>query len=401
MQIVPAANNLNIEFGPDTWRLVNTELSTPTTLLEATPEGMVTHPVFRAARSLPGATVAPAQIMRVMLGWAPESQAWRLGMLLVDVPASTFDTTQMQWCELAAWPDAIFTHQIDEVRLSGQALARLINRPFQFVERPGESRVPIFSPSAASPPATSATDIDNGTEIPDNPETEEEPVLPEIELLNPPIRFSDWRFTRISSGLRWQRVRTWWAINIGRLTLFVVLGVLFFVLSIGSQTRGLAQVEPADLPDIGLLIGGVMILSLLHTLWQLLSATAVVIDQFQREVYGQGLIFRFIHWRVPFDHIEYVLISQSPPNAQGRRRREDPMRIAQDVWIHVYDGTEFHEVVNLGNVEGLSWTWDLVRTHGHAHVRRRLQLVQYDTPAHHAAQQIANLIDVPVYLDLV
>lgn len=417
MEAISAAHYLRIEFESSVWRLISTELDSPTTLLEATPEGLITHPVFRAARSLPNSTLSPAQIVRVMLGYAPESQAWRLGMLLIDNSATKLDTTQMQWCELAAWPDESFTIQVDNARLAGQALARLINRPFQFVESNAASRVRVFSRQstpvdlAESPASPAATIAALAVETPAHEDLEESaaiaepsveaPIIPDIHPLSLPLQFMGWRLTRISSGIRWRRMRGWWVVNLIRLTGLAILSVLFLVLGIGSKTRGLAEVEPERLPDAGLLIGVVLLLSLMVAIWRLLRENATFVDTLNREVYAQGLVLPFVHWRVPFDKIEYVLITQSSPRAQGRRRRTDPMRIAQEVWLHVFDGNDFYEMVDLETVEGQSWVWDTVRTHSHSQVRRGLQLAHYDTPAHHAAQQIAEMINVPVYLDLI
>jgi hypothetical protein len=77
------------------------------------------------------------------------------------------------------------------------------------------------------------------------------------------------------------------------------------------------------------------------------------------------------------------------------------MRIGQDVWLHVFDGEKFYLLSVLVGVEGKSWVWEIVRQHAHHPIRRRLQLAEYDTPAHHAALQIADRIGVPTYVDLV
>jgi hypothetical protein len=133
----------------------------------------------------------------------------------------------------------------------------------------------------------------------------------------------------------------------------------------------------------------------------MLSASAVVVDTLDRTIYNKGLVLPFINWRLTFDNLEYLLISQTPPQPQGRRRRTDPMGIAQEIWIHAFDGKNFFLIADLDTVEGKSWVWDAVRKHSHSHVRRGLQLAQYDTSAHHAALQIAEQIGVPIYLDLV
>ena len=405
MEAIPAANHVHIEFEVDAWRLISTELDSPTTLVEATPEGLVAHPVFRAARSLPSASISPIQVTRIMLGWAPESQAWRLGMLLSDGAQSTLDTTQMQWCELAEWPQVMYPYQLDNAKIAGQALARLINRPFQIVEPNGATRVPVFSTAVEQSTPIELEPNDDET-IPDTTtgKVESEPTpqfIPEIESIPLPIRFSGWRLTRTASGLRFRRVKSWWTVTLVRLTVIFTLCVLFLILSIGSRERGLATVEPEQLPDIGLVIGGILLIFLLATIWDIFTEKSVIIDTFQREVYSQGLILPFVQWRIPFDRIQYVLLTQSPVKAQGRRKHSDPMQISQEVWLHVFDGTNFHEIADLGSVEGQSWMWDIIRTHHHTHVRRHIQLSHYDTSGHHAGQQIAQLIGVPIYMDFV
>jgi hypothetical protein len=398
------------------------------------------------ARALPAATVSPAQIMRVVLGWAPESHAWRLGMLLLDGAASKYDTTQMKWCELAEWQSEGAVEDIMYAKHAGQLLARLINRPFQYIEPNTQSRVAVFAASRKSVPPTLADtqsdsdantmgdsshdshagymdmsastasntpltatatssdlndDYDENGEVLSVDEHDEELNLPEIEPLTLPIQINHWKLSRAASGLRWQRVRSWWSINLGRLLLYGLLCILFLLLGIGSQTRGLADVEPTWLPLAGLGVGIILFGNLIRTIWGMLSASAVVIDTLDRTIYNKGLVLRFINWRLSFDNLEYLLITQTPPQPQGRRRRTDPMGIAQEVWIHAFDGENFFLIADLSTVEGKSWVWDAVRKHNRSHVRRGLQLAQYDTSAHHAALQLAEQIGVPIYLDLV
>lgn len=407
MQAIPAANDLSIEFDAESWRLVSHELATETRLVEATSEGLVAHPVFRAARALSGATIAPAQVVRVMLGWAPESAAWRLGILLNDGSNNLMDTTQMQWCELASWPGEPAEQDPQNLRYAGQALARLLNRPFQLVPPNTVSRVPALDQSS------------EGIDIQDIPDDYQEQtpervqvtngqsavnmrhLVPEVELANLPIQVSDWRLMPTATGVEWERLRQWWVYNSLRIGLVFALSVLFLVLSIGSLTRGIAAVEPTWLPNLGVAIGLILILSLLQSVWQIVNARRVAVDGFRREIYERGALVPFVNWRVPFERVSYVLITQTPPRPMGRRQHAEPMHTSQDVWLHVYDGEAFYLVMNFEDVNGRSWDWATVRTHHRTHVRRNLQLAQYDTPAHHAARQIADIIGVPVYLDLV
>ena len=76
------------------------------------------------------------------------------------------------------------------------------------------------------------------------------------------------------------------------------------------------------------------------------------------------------------------------------------MPITQHVWLHLYDGDTFRELVALDEVEGRSHAWDTVRSRQRKEGRRALDLARDDTPAHHAAQFIAETIGSTVWLDI-
>ena len=139
--------------------------------------------------------------------------------------------------------------------------------------------------------------------------------------------------------------------------------------------------------------------SLIITLWRMFNATSIVVDTHKKEIYNKGLVLPFINWRVPFSQVEYVLISQTAPQTQGRRSKTDAMKISVDTWIHVFDGQQFHLIADLEGVEGRSHVWEMVKQHMQNPNRRPLQLAEYDTPAHQAAVQIANRLGVPVYIE--
>lgn len=398
---ISADNHLTIQFSADNWQLMSTELATPTTLIRATPEGLIAHPYFAEVRDLPSATLAPAQIARVVLGWAPESAAWRLGLLLMDSNATKVDTLSMQWCELAAWSDPELA---TNVKPACQALARMVNRPFQLIEPDGETRVPAFSRmntahqsefslSAAEPVAETAS-VNALHTVP----AEDYPVIP---LMSLPIETDRWKLEHTADGVQWQRRSNWWMSYAGRIVIYTGVATLFILLGIGTQNNGFADVEPAWLPRVGLVIAGIIFLIIGWTVWQILSTSQVVIDTFKQEVYEKSVVLPFINWVVPFSEIDYVVLSQTQARPQGRRQRTDPMNIAQDVWIHIAQGDKFYEVVDLGNIEGRSLMWDNVRQHHHSAIRRSIELAEYDTPAHHAATHIAERVNVPFYLDII
>jgi hypothetical protein len=105
-------------------------------------------------------------------------------------------------------------------------------------------------------------------------------------------------------------------------------------------------------------------------------------------------------WRVPFSAISYVLISQTPPQGQGRKHAGDPVTTLQDVWIHLYDGQRFRPVVALEHVEGRCHDWDTARAVIKTPGRRPVKLARYDTPAHHAALVMGRALDTEVWLDI-
>ena len=106
------------------------------------------------------------------------------------------------------------------------------------------------------------------------------------------------------------------------------------------------------------------------------------------------------YWRVPFDTAAYVLISQTPAQPQGRPSPDEPVRTEQAVWIHLYDGRRFWPIVALENVEGRCRDWDNARHALKTSGRRPLVLAHYDTPAHHAAQVMAQALGVDLWLDV-
>ena len=398
---ISADNHLNIQFSIDNWQLISTELTTPTTLITATPEGLITHPYFAEVRTLPSATLAPAQVARVVLGWAPETSAWRLGLLLIDSNATKMDTLSMQWCELAVWADP---ELMENTKHACQALARVINRPFQLIEPDGETRVPAFARMSSAPRSefslsnTVAEDVPQPSDELNEVLAEDYPVVP---LMSLPLETLRWNLNLNADGVYWKRRSNWWLSYVGRILIYAVVAILFVLLGVGTQNNGFASVEPGWLPRIGLVIAGIIFLAILWTISQILRTSEVVVDTHKKEIYERSVLLPFVNWTVSFDKIDYVVLSQTQARPQGRRQRTDPMNIAQDVWLHIAQGDAFHEMVALGNVEGRSLMWDNVRRHHHNAIRRSVHLAEYDTPAHHAAFHIAERIGVPVYLDII
>jgi hypothetical protein len=89
-ETIHAAHNLTIQIDPVAWRLYN-GAQTPTALFEAQQDHIHCLPAFARARQIPrGGSLIPADIARVVLGWAPESHNWHLGLMLAAQPETDF-----------------------------------------------------------------------------------------------------------------------------------------------------------------------------------------------------------------------------------------------------------------------------------------------------------------------
>ncbi|MBN1202928.1 MAG: hypothetical protein JXJ20_13850 [Anaerolineae bacterium] len=398
MEIISAAHNLTIQLSPTTWRLLNgsqdlDELDILPPLMEAQQTGIACSPAFTRARQLPGnGQLVPADVARVVVGWAPESQNWHLGLLLSATPETGY---KMRWCGLASWPSSHAGEHLTSAKLAGQSLARIIDRPFHLI--PAE-REPVNNLSATQPlqvtTRMSALGLSAQTAPPVMPQA------PDIALQTPPFEFEDWCMVEVPRGFVWQRQSQWLIGGLVRALIFGVLAVLFLVLGIGVQTSRLATVTPEWLPWVGIVVSILLIITTVHTFFMLARVGDVIIDVTLREVRRQNRFSPKVQWRLPFDSIAYLVISQTPARAQGRPKRNQPMRTAQDVWLHMYDGQRFWQIAALGRVEGQCHVWSAVRMAQKQRGRRPLELAHYDTPAHHAAQVTAHAIGTGLWLDI-
>lgn len=380
---IPAAHNLAIEIGPDTWRLINGTRPPdgPAALVEATSQGLRYSPAFARARRLPPeGRLTPPDIVRVVVGWAPETQSWHLGLLLATLPAGG---TPWRWCGLASWPgDVQHEHEAD-ARRAAQALARLLDRPLHVVAPPRTAAQPDVRRSVA--PAASPLRA---------------PVRAEPALRTPPLHFDEWSFVAYRHGLAWRRRSGWVLAAFVRSVGLMGMALVFLLLGVGTLASGLAAVNPAWLPWLGLGVAVVLAVTAVRTFWHMITATEVVLDMTAREVRARGRLTGSTRWRVPFERVAYVLVSQTAPRPQGRKGKDGPMRVTQEVWIHLADGEHFWPVVALGPLEGTSEQWDEVRARLKQAGRRRVRLSELDTPAHHAAIHMARALGTQLWWDI-
>jgi hypothetical protein len=181
---------------------------------------------------------------------------------------------------------------------------------------------------------------------------------------------------------------------------FLALVGLYLIMSIGAKTRGLAPINPSWLPWLGIVVAIFLTGIALRHFWRLLTVSDVIVDTTAAQVCRQGRFTGRVRWRVPFGAVRYVVVSQTPARAQDDPKPFHPARTIQDVWIHLFDGQRFWLVASLEEVEGLSRNWETVRAEQNRRGRRPLVLVEYDTPAHHAAQFMAHTLHCDVWLDI-
>jgi hypothetical protein len=324
-------------------------------------------------------------VARVVLGWAPESRNWHLGLMLAARPETNFHT---RWCGLASWPSGVAGEYMESAKRAGQVLARIIDRPFHLVPPAEPVRVAIDD----TQPLQATVQIEAASV--------REAALHAVQLKAPPLEFDEWTLVAVPRGLIWQRRGRWVMLSAARAIGLAVLSVLFLLLGIGAQTRGLADVKPSWLPWLGIAVAGALVAVAFANIGAMLAASDVMIDTARREVRRRSRLLGAVRWRLPFDSTAYVLVSQTPPRPEGHPRADEPMATAQEVWLHLYDGHRFWPVVELGRVEGRCQDWDNVRHRLKTPGRRALKLAYFDTPAHHAAQVMAQALNVDVWLDV-
>jgi hypothetical protein len=341
-------------------------------------------------RQLPAdGRLLPSDIARVVVGWAPESQNWHLGLFLAAQPESGYKT---RWCGLVSWPSGIPSLYSADAQVAGQRLAEILDRPYYLVAAPPEP-VDTLSPTQALQVTTPMPAL--------QPIVIEEIEEPDLEPQPQAIfEFDNWEMRPVSQGFLWHRRAKWRISMIIRAVGFAFAALLFMILGIGTRIADLAKVNPGWLPTIGLVVGIILGLLALQTLWAMLNAVDILFDLGRREVRARGPYSTFGQWRIPFDQIGYLVISQEPARPQGRSKKPDVMRTVQEVWLHLYNGERFIPVAELGRIEGQSHGWDTVRKLQKVKGRRRLRLSHYDTPAHHAALIIARAAGFEVWLDI-
>jgi len=376
-----AANNLTIQSDDSAWRLFNGRGDDSQPLVEAKPDGLSYGPVFAAARRLsPDGHLTPDQIAMVVVGWAVEDSSWHLGLMVTPEIAQARGG---RWCGLARWDD----YAGRDAEQAGAALAAALNKPFRYVP-------PVSAPT----PAEEAAEEPGAS--PDLHVVETPAAIPELELppvlpMALPIGVGEWVLEEHLQGMLLRRPQAWRTRTLIYGLLSIVLATIFALLSLGAKLSSYAPLQPDWLPLIGL---GIAVVMLGAGIWQLLTlarATSVLIDNRQRLV----RVMRGKRQTVvqsPYEGIEYLLISHILSRREAGSST-DPIaydRIWPEVWIHLYSPRRgFINVCYTSHTEGR------MRSGLSLDERRPLNLAEIDTPAHHAAHLIAEMIGVPAFVE--
>jgi len=389
VQSIPAANNLNIEADEFTWRLTNND-ATP--LVEANGDGIFYPTAFARARKLPEAGLRLADIEMIIVGW--EEKVWQLGLLL------TVEAAQGRggrWCGIVRWQDETASREAYSARTAGQLLAGVTGKPYQFVQPPvfeAEETMPVLVVQRR-PLDTSPTDAT--LTIPALPQA---PLLrlPDVAPLTLPLTVGDWSLREMKTGLSWTRSQRWRRETLLRGLFFVVLTAAFAYLTIGGLTTNFASVQPEWLPYVGLVVMILMALNALYRFGTLFAAGRVEFDRRNRMVRvfrrASGVVKQF-----PFEKIEYLLVS----TMLMRHRKVATLgtgyveQIALEGWLHLMrQKGDFMQVAHVTQAEGRAIRVPEIEP---TNSRVPLDTSQFDTPLHQAARAIADLIEVPAYVE--
>ncbi len=421
MPTIAASNNLTIQFENHVWSLQNGQGDSAPPIVQARQEGIAYRPAFATARHLPpDGHLAGDHITMVVVGWAVEDSSWHLGIMVTPEIAQSRGG---RWCGLARWNH----YDGESAEEAGRALAETLNKPFRLVPPP-EPEAETVEPepvaavdSAYSPtygqvygqtydqnPATADTIALSPVQYPTTPAPASLPEidsLPPVSLMPLPITVGDWTMDEDDSGLVWQRSHSWRNRQLVNGIFLLVLTVAFAALSIGAQFSVFAPPQPDWLPLVGFVLTALMLILSIRQFLVLTRAGVVLIDNQQRLVrlvrgYGRTRNGMMKASRTlvqsPYEGLDYVLVSHVLGRRDTGRRNAMNVydRVALEAWIHLFSPRRgFINVCYIHQAEGQMM-------HGHVFdVRRDLDLREINTPAHHAAMYVAEMIGIPVYVE--
>jgi membrane protein implicated in regulation of membrane protease activity len=378
MPNISAANNLTVQHDATRWRLYNGKADEGITLAAAEPGGLTYGAAFAEGRRLPtDGFLAAEEIVMVAVGWAEEDANWHLGLLLAPALAQARGG---RWCGLARWED----QDGDLAERAGQALAMLLSRPFRLV------------PPVEDAPLPAATTV-RGTGAPSVEAVADLPPAADAPLMPLPLELEEWTVQAGPHGLRIAQSEEWRRALLMRVALLAALVPVFALLSLGALTTRYASVSPEWLPYLGLGIAALLLASLVTQLLALLRGPVTQTDNGERILRQTARVGRRTLVQVPFEGVQYVLISHVINRRRAQKTVDEIGRVYAfwgEMWVHVYAPRKgFIEICHVTDMEGRA------REGIAFSARRALDFSEIDSPAHHAAAWLARDVDVPVYVE--
>jgi hypothetical protein len=311
MDRISAAGNLTIEVKPDSWKLIVNGNSQERVLVEASPgEPLRYIPTFAAKRRLPDTGKLPVEnIQRVVLGWSNDDESWHLGLLLTPDLASARGS---RWCEIARWPDPDVNVFSDIASQAGRTLARTIMCPFNLIE-------------------------------PQVQTTPKPVVMPPLRDL--PLEFDLWTLEKIQDSLQFTLAPRWNRSHLLRVVWYVLLVVVYVILSVTTLSGIIALPKPEFLPYLGLATAVLLVCIIIYTVYQLITqpdhitidGTSVSATHGSRE-----------RWRLDNVAIDSVYVSEIV-NRKGKKR----IVHHSELNLHLQDGSFFRLIDQPQSVDDL------------------------------------------------
>lgn len=295
MTNVSAADNLQIDYSPQTWQLRNGDQAP---MVYADANGLHYNERFASTRRLPPTgLLMPGQTLQVVAGYQGTDESWHLGVVL---DAELTETRGSRWCELAHWPDPDKTTFVETVQGAGRSLATVLNVPFRLLE------------SRSTP-----------TTVPAKPTTPPAP-LPDL-----PLKTGLWTLMRVNdvSGntgfvpqteqLVFVRSKTWANRQYRRMIWHTIWAIIYLWLSLVTlrgdtalPNAGTIVPDPHVLPYMGVVIAFGFVLSVFYHAYIIRTRpNMILIDPGNRAVSAwQGKNQRWIR---PVSGAESLYVSET------------------------------------------------------------------------------------------
>jgi len=281
---VSAADNLQIDYSPQTWQLRNGDQAP---MVYADANGLHYNERFASTRRLPSTGVlADGQALQVIAGYQRGDESWHLGVIL-DAPLT--ESRGSRWCELAHWPDPDTTTFVDVVQSAGRGLATVLNVPFRLVEpRSGDAAAPVR-------PSVSVTSVAPVVST---------PVVPSTPLPNLPLKAGLWTLQRADEvvpntgadkqedRLVFVRSKVWANRYYRRMIWHSIWAIIYLWVSLMTirgdtalPNAGTIVPDPHILPYMGVVIAFGFVLSVFYQAYRLRrDPNMIVVDPAQRTI---------------------------------------------------------------------------------------------------------------------